>query len=158
MQSRTLFIACALALSLPACTAIGPAGDTVAAPSQAAIPDRLVEILMAQQTAWNSGDIDGFMKAYWQSPDLRFASGGSVTSGWQETRDRYHARYSNRALMGELSFGSLDVVVLSEDAAIVHGAWALTRERDRPSGLFTLVFRQINGEWKIVSDTTTSAD
>ena len=68
------------------------------------------------------------------------------------------ARYSNRALMGTLSFEQLEVEQISDDAAIVHGQWALEREQDRPWGLFTLVFRQIDGDWKIVSDTTTSAE
>ena len=60
--------------------------------------------------------------------------------------------------MGELTFDGLEVNMLSDDAAVVHGAWALQRENDRPSGLFTLVFQELDGEWKIVSDTTTSAD
>nr|WP_070960709.1 nuclear transport factor 2 family protein [Hyphomonas sp. Mor2] len=158
MQSRIFFLAGALALTLPACTTIGQTSEVTAEFSQAATSARIAAILAEQQAAWNSGDIDGFMQAYWRSPDLRFASGGSVTRGWQETRDRYHARYSNRALMGTLSFDALDVDVLSEEAAIVHGAWALQRDNDRPSGLFTLVFKRMDGQWKIVSDTTTSAD
>ena len=49
------------------------------------------------------------------------------------------------------------IVLLSPDAAIAHGAWLLERVSDRPSGLYTLVLRKIDGEWLIVSDTTTSA-
>lgn len=120
--------------------------------------DRILQVLMTQQEAWNAGDIDGFMQGYWVSPDLRFASGGTITKGWQATRDRYHTNYSDRSLMGELTFGEFDVVLLGSDAAVLHGAWALQREADRPSGLFTLIFRNIDDEWKIVSDTTTSAD
>ena len=60
--------------------------------------------------------------------------------------------------MGDLSFSELEVKMLSDDAAVVHGAWALARAEDNPSGLFTLVFREMDGGWKIVSDTTTSAD
>jgi hypothetical protein len=40
----------------------------------------------------------------------------------------------------------------------VHGRWQLTREKDRPWGLYTLILRKIDGEWLIVSDTTTSAE
>lgn len=115
-------------------------------------------LLAAQDAAWNEGDIDGFMHGYWVSPELRFASGGTVTRGYQQTLDRYKARYSDRALMGTLSFDELEVVPLASDAAVVHGRWLLTRESDAPSGLFTLVLRKIEGEWKIISDTTTSAD
>jgi ketosteroid isomerase-like protein len=115
-------------------------------------------VMANQSTAWNAGDIDGFMEGYWRSADLRFASGGTVTRGWQQTNDRYHARYDSADAMGKLSFTQLEVGLLSGDAAIVHGRWLLTRKADAPSGLFTLVFRRINGAWVIVSDTTTSAD
>lgn len=119
----------------------------------------IADIILAQQAAWNDGDIDGYMKAYWQSPQLRFASRGTVVHGWQPTRDRYHARYSSRALMGRLTLSDLDITIYPADgAAIAHGTWALTRDHDRPSGLFTLVLHKIDGTWKIISDTTTSAD
>ena len=117
----------------------------------------ITHLLKAQQNAWNAGDIDRFMDGYWNSPELRFASGGDVTFGWQATRDRYHKNYANRALMGTLTFSDLEVIEISDDAAIVHGGWALARDGDTPSGLFTLLLRKIDGAWKVVSDTTTSA-
>ncbi|MEM9055727.1 MAG: nuclear transport factor 2 family protein [Pseudomonadota bacterium] len=120
--------------------------------------NRIIAVLMDQQSAWNAGDIDDFMQGYWQSPDLRFASGGTVTRGWQKTRDRYHARYSDRSIMGELTFDQLEVTLIDDKAAVVHGAWALQRAEDRPSGLFTLIFNRIDGDWKIISDTTTSGN
>jgi hypothetical protein len=36
-------------------------------------------LLDTQAAAWNRGDIEGFMQGYWNSPELRFASGGNVT-------------------------------------------------------------------------------
>ena len=116
----------------------------------------ITDVLETQKAAWNTGDIDGFMEGYWQSPDLRFASGGNVTRGWQETLDRYKANYSDRAKMGTLDFTDIEVNLLSADSAIVHGRWKLTRDSDAPHGLFTLVFREFEGRWLIVSDTTTS--
>ena len=38
-------------------------------------------VLTAQQDAWNSGDIEGFMQGYIQSDQLRFASVGDITLG-----------------------------------------------------------------------------
>ena len=121
--------------------------------------DRILAVLDAQEAAWNRGDIDGYMQSYWQSPDLRFASGGTVVRGWQATRDRYHARYSNRDLMGQLSTLDLEISLFGlGENAVAHGGWALARADDHPSGLFTLILRKIDGDWKIVSDTTTLAD
>ncbi|MEM9846148.1 MAG: DUF4440 domain-containing protein [Pseudomonadota bacterium] len=132
---------------------------TLPAPSPTDESDAITAVILDQQAAWNTGDIDAFMSGYAETEDLRFASGGTVTRGWQSTLDRYKARYSNRAIMGELVFSGLEVDQLSNDAAIVHGAWQLERANDQPSGLFTLVMRKLpGGEWRIVSDTTTSAD
>lgn len=158
MSLKPVLIAIAGSVLLPAC--IAESGTRLPVPVEADAEETraVLAVLMAQQNAWNAGDIDGFMQGYWKSPDLRFASGGSVTRGWQATRDRYHARYSNVSIMGQLTFSSLEVDLLSADAALVHGAWALERATDRPSGLFTLVLKRFDGGWKVVSDTTTSAD
>ena len=158
MQLRSFLLGLVLVAGVPACVTPPPPETNERAAISTSEEDRILGVLAAQQSAWNAGDIDGFMDGYWPSPELRFASGGSVTYGWQETRDRYKNNYSDRSLMGTLSFDELYVTLLSESAAIVHGAWALQREKDQPSGLFTLVFRNIDGDWKVVSDTTTSAD
>lgn len=158
MHIKSLILGAAIALALPACAVNVNVNDTQLLGSETAEEDAILAVLIAQKAAWNAGDIDGFMDGYWVSDELRFASGGTVVKGWQATKDRYHARYTNRAIMGTLDFSELEVDLLAGDAAIVHGQWALQRETDRPSGLFTLVFKQIDGNWLIVSDTTTSAD
>ncbi|QYI99434.1 nuclear transport factor 2 family protein [Thalassovita mediterranea] len=120
--------------------------------------ERIEAVIQKQADAWNRGDIDAFMDGYLRSSELRFASGGTVTRGFEPTLARYKARYDTREAMGTLSFTELETVLLSKDAAVLHGRWQLTRDNDTPSGLFTLVFRKIGGDWQIISDTTTSAD
>lgn len=133
-------------------------GGSVSPEANARASGEILALLEQQDEAWNRGDIDGFMEGYWVSPDLRFASGGDVTRGYSETLARYKQRYASRALMGTLDTSEHEIVVLAPDAAIAHGRWQLTRDNDTPGGLYTLVLRKIGGEWKIVSDTTTSAD
>lgn len=120
--------------------------------------DAICAVLNAQQDAWNDGDIPSFMAGYWQSEDLRFASGGSVTTGWQATLERYQARYDTPEAMGWLAFTDLHVTQLSEDAAYVFGRWTLYRESDEPTGLFTLILRKEAEGWRVVHDHTSSAD
>lgn len=108
----------------------------------------------AQVAAWNRGDVDAFMAGYWQSPDLTFVSGTSVTRGWAETLARYKTRYDSPAKMGRLAFSDITVTPLGPDAALVLGKWKLTREKDAPEGVFTLSWRRIDGAWKIVVDHT----
>lgn len=115
-------------------------------------------VLDAQIAAWNSGDIPGFMEGYWKSEDLRFASGGSITYGWQATLDNYLASYNGPAAMGTLSFSRLDIKVFSEDNAVIFGRWDLERDMMDIGGLFTLVFEKKPEGWRIIADHTSSDD
>ena len=117
----------------------------------------ITEVIETQQKAWNAGDIEGYMRGYWEDELLRFSSGNDVTTGWQATLERYKKRYPNRATMGQLSLDVHEVEKLSSKQALVTGRWKLTRETDAPTGLFTLHMKQMNGAWVIVSDHTSSA-
>ena len=119
----------------------------------------ILAVLETQQQAWNRGDIPAFMQGYWRSDQLRFASGGTVTRGWETVNKRYQSRYDAPEKMGQLQFADLEVELLaSGQEAVVYGRWTLLRDSDKPTGLFMLLLRQMNGQWKIISDTTTSAD
>lgn len=124
--------------------------------AQADIQTQITRLLAAQDNAWNRGDIAGFMEVYWDHGDLRFASGGAINRGWQATMDGYQARYPDETAMGELSFSNLEIKVLSPHYAQVFGRWGLKRDKDTPGGLFTLLFQKIDGQWKIISDHTSS--
>lgn len=116
------------------------------------------DVILQAEAWWNEGSIEGYMDSYWNSPDLRFASGGKVTFGWQETLDGYMKRYPDRTAMGRLVFSDLDITILSHESALVFGAWKLERDNDQPSGLFTLLLRRFDDGWRIVHDHTSSAD
>lgn len=111
-------------------------------------------VLDEQVAAWNKGDIDGFMKGYWNSPDMTFVSGNNVTKGWQPTLERYKTSYNTRAKMGVLSFSELETTVLGKESAVVLGRFTLERETDKPTGMFTLTFRKFKDGWKIILDHT----
>lgn len=111
-------------------------------------------ILKTQANAWNDGDIDTFMKYYWNSPNLTFSSGGKTTRGWQQTLKNYKKRYPNKVVMGKLRFSDLEITPLGKDAALVLGQWHLTRKMGNVSGAFSLIFRRIDGNWVIVHDHT----
>ncbi|MGF1605043.1 MAG: YybH family protein [Rhodothalassiaceae bacterium] len=117
-------------------------------------------VLNAQTAAWNAGDLEAFMDGYWRSPDLRFVSGNQVTRGWQATLERYQQRYDTAAKRGTLQFSQLDIQTLGPadraTAAHVFGRFTLRRPVGDATGLFTLVLRKINGQWRIVADHTSS--
>jgi ketosteroid isomerase-like protein len=114
-------------------------------------------VLAAQDSAWNRGDIDGFMAGYARNNGTLFISGDSVTRGWQTVHDRYRKKYNTRAKMGTLSFSDLEIRKISGDAALAIGTWSLQRAGDRPHGKFTLLFRRLPEGWRIVLDHTSAA-
>jgi len=114
-------------------------------------------VLNEQQSAWNRGDVDAFMKGYWNSPDLTFSGTSGVTRGWEPVLARYRKNYPGTAAMGHLDFSDLEIRMLGNDAALVLGRWHLTRANDQPGGVFTLVFQRFPEGWRIIHDHT-SAD
>lgn len=121
---------------------------------------RAIEAMLAQQAvAWNSGDLEGFMASYEKSEALVFTSGGEVRRGWQETHDRYVARYGGgegKSEMGKLVFEVLEVRGLGHDGAIVLGTWTLTETPKAGSGVFSLGMLRTSEGWRIVHDHTSA--
>jgi hypothetical protein len=112
------------------------------------------KVLDEQVAGWNNGNIEGFMKGYWNSPQMTFVSGNNVTKGWQPTLDRYKKSYNTREKMGVLSFSELEITVTSKESAVVLGRFTLVRQSDKPTGMFTLNFRKFKDGWKIILDHT----
>lgn len=114
----------------------------------------ILRVMANQQQAWNRGDINGFMQGYWRSDSLMFVGKKGPTYGWQTTLEHYKKGYPDKAAMGKLSFGIKKVEVLDKSNAFVFGSWQVKRTKDVLSGYFTLWFRKISGQWKIVVDHT----
>ena len=110
-------------------------------------------VLDKQVIAWNEANIDEFMKGYWKSDSILFI-GRKITSGWDSTLIRYKKGYPDKAAMGKLRFEILRMDFVSSEACLVTGKFFLTREKDNPSGIFTLLFKKKKGQWVIVYDHT----
>lgn len=124
-------------------------------PAQTVTPEKLKkveEILFMQQQCWNNGDIECFMQYYWNSDSLMFIGKNGITYGWKNTLDNYQKRYPDKAAMGVLNFEIIKTSIITESDMHLIGKWLLTREKDSPGGYFTLLWKKINGEWKIIMD------
>jgi len=109
--------------------------------------------MKAQETAWNLGNIDGFMDYYWKSDSLLFIGSKGITLGWQKTLTNYKRNYPNKNAMGVLTFTIKENTQLSPTSIYTIGQWSL--EKEKPSGgYFTLLWKKINGLWVIVADHT----
>lgn len=115
-------------------------------------------VIEAQQAAWNRGDIDGFMNGYEHSDTITFISGDQLTRGWQTVLERYKKRYSSPGLMGTLTFSDIEIQPLAPSYVLADGRWKLALNSESPHGRFTLIFRRAGNDWRIIHDTTTSAE
>lgn len=109
-------------------------------------------ILGEQTAAWNRGDIDNFMKGYWENDSLMFIGKSGVTYGWTNTLNNYKKGYPDTAAMGKLTFTLIQVKRISKKYYHVTGKWFLKRSIGDIGGHYTLLFRKINCRWFIVSD------
>jgi uncharacterized protein (TIGR02246 family) len=109
--------------------------------------------LMDEQTkAWNRGDIEGFMKGYWENDSLMFIGKSGITYGWTNTLNNYKKGYPDTAAMGKLSFNIIAVKRLSREYYYVIGKWYLQRSIGDLSGHYTLLFKKENDRWVIIAD------
>lgn len=110
--------------------------------------------MQEQEACWNRGDIDCFMKHYWQSDSLEFIGKSGLTRGWQKTLDNYKKSYSNKDEMGQLSFEYLKEELIDNNTFHIIGKWKLLRNviGDTLQGHFTLLWQKRNNEWVIISD------
>ena len=110
------------------------------------------KLLSDQNAAWNRGDIESFMKGYWENDSLMFIGKSGVTYGWSKTLSNYKRSYPDTASMGKLIFTLIRLQKLSPEYFHVTGKWHLQRTVGNLEGHFTLLFRKIKGQWVIISD------
>lgn len=109
-------------------------------------------LLSTQNTAWNNGDIVGFMQGYWKSDSLMFIGKNDIKYGWQNTLDNYKKGYPDTAAMGKLKFELINFKQLSANHYFVVGKWFLTRSIGNVDGVFTILLRKIKNKWVIIAD------
>jgi beta-aspartyl-peptidase (threonine type) len=121
--------------------------------------DGVRAILKDQVEAWNKRDLDRFMNTYWDSEELTFYSGGTVTKGRKAVAERYQKTYRAEGKeMGKLAFSEMDVQELGPESALARARWKLVTSKETVEGLFTLILQKFPDGWKIVHDHTSRTD
>lgn len=125
---------------------------SIASQAQSSDEQAIRNILNTQTEAWNRGDVESFMKGYWENDSLMFIGKSGVTYGYRNTLENYKKNYPDAAAMGKLTFTLIQVKKLSNKYYHVTGRWRLERSIGDVGGHYTLVFQKINGRWVIISD------
>jgi len=115
---------------------------------------KILEILSYQEKAWSNHDIDEFMEGYWKNDSLKFYGASGLTYGWDKTLANYKKRYPTKDHTGTLKFKINDISKINDGAYFVMGEYHLTRMVGDVDGVFMIIFRKINGKWKIIADTS----
>ena len=111
-------------------------------------------VIEKQRQDWNAYDLEGFMQGYWKSDQLKFYGSNGVTSGWQNTLERYEKAYPSKDHTGELTFVVKEINKIQKGAYYVMGEYHLKRKVGDAHGIFMIIFKKIDGQWKIISDTS----
>lgn len=116
------------------------------------VKDIIQSRMAVQEVAWNDGDLEGFMSAYWHSDSLTFIGKNGLRTGWQATLEGYQRGYPDRDAMGRLKFTNLSIDSLDLGTWAVIGKWELFRLADTLAGHYSLIWQQRDGQWVIISD------
>jgi ketosteroid isomerase-like protein len=125
---------------------------SIAVTAQSKDEAAMLKVLDDQNAAWNRGDIDGFMKGYWENDSLMFVGKSGVTYGWTNTLNNYKKGYPDTAAMGKLTFTNIKVQRLSKKYYFIVGKWYLKRSIGDVSGHYNLLMEKIDGRWVIIAD------
>jgi uncharacterized protein (TIGR02246 family) len=110
------------------------------------------KVFEAGCTAWNRGDLDGYLASYWDSNKTTWVSSGSLTRGRKAIVAAHKTRFSRPQQMGKLTLAELEIDVLTTTDAVAFGRWMLVVDNETPKGFFTVQLRKIEGIWLFVSD------
>jgi len=116
------------------------------------------KVMSDQQQAWNAYDLDGFMQGYWKSDDLKFYGSGGVTHGWDNTLARYKKSYPSKEHTGTLKFVLNEISKINDTSYYIMGEYHLERTLGNADGIFMIIFKKINGQWKIIADTSCKSE
>ena len=112
------------------------------------------KVLKKQRIAWSKNNLEEFMEGYWKNDSLKFYGSNGVTCGWENTLERYQKAYPTKEHTGKLNFRINAITKISEGAYYVLGEYHLKRDVGNADGIFMIILKKINSEWKIIADTS----
>ena len=114
--------------------------------------DAIFSIMKIQEKAWSNNDLEGFMEGYWKNDSLKFYGSNGLTYGWQNTLDNYKKGYPTKDHSGTLNFTINNISKIENESYFVMGQYHLKRNVGDANGVFMIIFKKIDGEWKIIAD------
>lgn len=117
----------------------------------------VTKVLLAQEDAWNKGDLDGYLSHYKDATDTEAQLAGPVR-GLNNIRSAFRMNFPNKEAMGHLEQLEVAVRALGDTYAIATGKYHLTRSKKAGGdvdGTFSYVFEKTAAGWQIIFSVTT---
>ena len=136
--------------------------DSLNPNSSAASPDaqQIYDVLLKMLDRWNAHDIDGYLNAYWKSPDLLVLLDSEEYNGWQQLRDSYRIAYPNRDSMGRITPVRIQIKLLKPELALVLMWWSMSFPNSKQNvvGNSMMNLQKFDDGWKIVASHSNTAE
>lgn len=113
-------------------------------------------VIIAQQTAWNQGDVPGFLQGYWNDTTTTYVGRSGPRYGYGSLQATYLKAYPTPKAMGTLTFTLERSQLVGPHHAVVAGRWRLGGTAPAAQGWFTLLMEERRGQWKITYDHSSS--
>ena len=117
----------------------------------------VTKVLLAQEAAWNKGDLDSYLSHYKDAPDTQAILAGPVR-GISNIRQIFHVNFPNHEAMGTLEKTEVEVKALGDNFALATGKYHLVRSKKgggNTDGSFTEIFEKTGAGWQVIFSETT---
>jgi len=137
------------------------APDRLSTPS----PDRddvkaINDLLLGMLDRWNAQDVEGYLSAYWKSPQLLVIIQAEQYQGWNSLYDAYKTGYPDPNAMGTAQPSRIQIKLVREDQAVAVTWWGITHANSkvRTVGNTTMNLQKFSDGWKIVLEHSSIAE
>jgi uncharacterized protein (TIGR02246 family) len=155
LQRQLLLITFGFALLLAPAAATAQSGDQLYTATRQQLD--VTKVILAQEAAWNTGDLDGYLSHYKDAPDTQ-AVLGSPAVGLNNIRAAFHTNFPNRDTMGAFEPSEIQVKALGDNFALVSGRFHLHRSKKGGGdveGSFSDVLEKTAAGWQIIFSVST---
>ncbi|MES2392342.1 MAG: SgcJ/EcaC family oxidoreductase [Acidobacteriota bacterium] len=112
----------------------------------------VAKTILAQETAWNKGDLDGFLKFFKDAPDTEVMLGNPVY-GLTDIRNAFHTLYPAADAMGKLEDSEIQVRSLGDNFALATGKYHISRSHKAggdAQGTFSEILEKTPTGWQVI--------
>jgi ketosteroid isomerase-like protein len=112
----------------------------------------VVKIILAQESAWNKGDLDAYLSHYKDAPDTQ-AVLANLVRGIDNIRGAYKQNFPNKDSMGAIEDTDIEVKALGDNYALATGKYHLNRPKKSGGpieGTFMEIFEKTQAGWQII--------